>query len=367
MPGRSSAGSGPLATRRVPHNGRPRGRTRLALVAVVAILCLSAIFWAGDRYLRADESINNAPTSSSEEGVLGLIVEPEDGRRPVLAEIESARSTIDLMVYLLTDEPVIDALIDAEQRGVEVRVILDQFPYGGFGNPEEAATELRAAGAEVQWGPSRFTFSHVKTLIVDGSVALIMNLNLTRSAFESNREFAVASTHVDDVRTAQALFDADWSGLAEPDDDSLVVSPTNSRAVLLDLIDSAQVSLDIYAEVIRDQEVVDHLEAAAGRGVRVRVIVSPDADPVADRILTELMSRGIEVRLLPSLYVHAKATVVDSAHAFVGSQNFTATSLDENREVGIIVSDRVAVARLLATFEADFAASGEPDWTIDGA
>jgi cardiolipin synthase len=348
-----------LGRNRSKQNARGGGGGRKAALAVIAILLVAAILWAGDRFLRADDSKNFVPTSSSEEGVLGLIVQPEDGRQPVLAEIEAAHSTVDLMVYLLTDEPVIDALIDAEKRGVEVRVILDQFPYGGFGNPEEVATELRGAGAEVQWGPSRFTFSHVKTMIVDGSVALIMNLNLTRSAFESNREFAIASTRENDVRTAQALFNADWSGLDEPAGNSLVVSPTNSRDVLLDLIDSARVSLDIYAEVIRDPEVVDHLASAAGRGVRVRVIVSPDEDPVAVRILTELVSGGIEVRLLASPYVHAKATVVDSARMFVGSQNFTATSLDENREVGIILSDRVAVARLLATFETDFAASGE--------
>lgn len=338
-------------------NDGARGLSRLILVVITACLLTVPLLWAGARLLRSEETATEFPTTSVSAGVIGLIVEPDDGRRPVLAEIEAARSTIDLMVYLLTDEPIVDALIDAEERGVAVRVILDQFPYGGFGNPEEVAAEMRAAGVEVRWGPSRFTFSHVKTLIVDRSVALIMNLNLTRSSFERNREFAVVTTRPNDVETAQALFEADWSGRDEPFAATLVVSPSNSRVELLGLIDSARVSLDIYLEVIRDQEIVEHLMAAAGRGVLVRVILSPDEQPAAIRIEAELVGGGIEVRRLTAPYVHAKAVIVDSVRAFVGSQNFTATSLDENREIGLIYDDRVALARLLATFEMDFTAA----------
>jgi len=46
--------------------------------------------------------------------------------------------------------------------------------------------------------------------------------------------------------------------------------------------------------------------------------------------------------------------IIDGIRAFVGSQNFTATSLDQNREVGILVADPVALQRLQQTFESDW-------------
>ena len=51
------------------------------------------------------------------------------------------------------------------------------------------------------------------------------------------------------------------------------------------------------------------------------------------------------------------AAPAHGAQAFVGSQNLSATSLDLNRELGIIVKDPVSLARLTRTFEIDFRAA----------
>ena len=52
--------------------------------------------------------------------------------------------------------------------------------------------------------------------------------------------------------------------------------------------------------------------------------------------------------------VHAKTVIADGQRAFVGSQNLTATSLDRNREVGILIDDPAAIQRLQQVFEADW-------------
>jgi phosphatidylserine/phosphatidylglycerophosphate/cardiolipin synthase-like enzyme len=245
-------------------------------------------------------------------------------------------------------------LIDAEGRGVEVRVVLDQYPFGGSGNPEETASRLRNSGIEVKWGLDRFTFTHVKTMIVDRSIALIMNLNLTRSAFESNREFAIVTTRPDDVMTAHAIFEADWRDDDDPELGTLAVSPLNSRTELLELLDSAVGTVDIYAEVVRDDEFVARLISLEEEGIQVRIMTSPDPDPVGTGILDELGRSGVEIRLVGTPYIHAKAIVVDDRRVYVGSQNFTETSLDENREVGLILDDVVVTHRIASTFERDF-------------
>ena len=295
-------------------------------------------------------SLTPAPASTT-----GVFLEPGDGRPPILDEIAAARRSVDLEVYLLSDETILKALEEAQRRGVAVRVILEEHPFGGQGNQPTIFARLQDAGIAVRWSNPLFRFTHIKTMVVDDEVALIMNLNLTASSFSKNREFAVITTEPEAVRTAAAIFEADWTRGPEPDPGPLVVSPTNSRHELLALIDGATTSLEVYAEVLRDPETLAALGDAAGRGVEVRVIVSPNADFSEAR--AQLVAAGVDLRLLSRLYVHAKVVVADGERAFIGSQNFSATSLDLNRELGIIVDDPVSLARIQRIFETDFRAA----------
>jgi len=70
-----------------------------------------------------------------------------------------------------------------------------------------------------------------------------------------------------------------------------------------------------------------------------------------------LTASGVDIRLSSSLYIHAKLIVADGERAFIGSQNLSATSLDQNRELGIIVDDPVNLSRLTRTFAIDFRAA----------
>ena len=55
--------------------------------------------------------------------------------------------------------------------------------------------------------------------------------------------------------------------------------------------------------------------------------------------------------------MHAKIIVVDGVKAFVGSENISSQSLDQNRELGIIVSDATVLSRLQSTFQTDWGVS----------
>ena len=122
---------------------------------------------------------------------------------------------------------------------------------------------------------------------------------------------------------------------------------------MVGLIESAERSLEIYAEVIRDDEIVAAFVAAESRGVRVEIVLTPDVDPVNQRVLASLREGGIAVHLVDDPYIHAKMVLADGERAFVGSQNFTETSLNENREIGIVLSETVPLERLKSTFERD--------------
>jgi cardiolipin synthase A/B len=299
------------------------------------------------------------PVDPSQEGVTGLFVEPDDGREPILAELEAAHESVTLQIYLLSDPEIIEALKDTDARGVDVRILLEENPFGGAGGQPETFQELQNAGIDIRWSNPTFTFSHIKTFVVDNSVAIIMNLNLTRSAFTRNREFGVVTTDPAAVRTAVEIFEADWARSGEPDPGPLVVSPSNSRDELLSLIDSASENLDIYAEVMRDRDVVSAILDARKRGVEIRLVMSDDEGDNGDDERLELADAGVQVRIENSPYIHAKIVLADGQRAFVGSENFTATSLDQNRELGIIVSEPTAIARIQATFDEDFTNGAE--------
>lgn len=352
-----------------PHDGgvgvsggfRSRGVRRpwLATVLLVALLILTSCSppWRG-KTESVDPAACLAGLSRSDYASEGVFVEPTDGTAPIIDELDHADCAIDVGIYLLTNDDVIAALERAAQRGVRVRVIVEQYPYGGSADTVALVKRLDAAGIEHQWSDSRFRFTHAKYMVIDRQVAIIMNMNLTASAFKGNREFGAISTDVAVVNEAQAIFDGDWNGdpLDRPGG-PLILSPTNSRQRFLDLIDGATTSIDLYVEVINDPGLINALGYAAQAGIRVRLIVnSPENDNVRTTYAA-LARSGVEVRVLGRLYVHAKAMIVDGSSVIVGSQNFTPTSLDSNREMAMVVTSPGSVQRVQAVFAQDWAAA----------
>jgi phosphatidylserine/phosphatidylglycerophosphate/cardiolipin synthase-like enzyme len=335
-------------------------RRAALLVLLVVAIAICAVWWGHATGATSSGALLAVQAQATPAPVTGVFIEPGDGRAPLLEEITAARVAIDLEVYIITDEVILAALEGAQQRGVRVRVILEEHPFGGGGGQEAIFARLENAGIAVRWGNPAFRFTHIKTMTVDNEVAIIMNQNITSSAFTTNRDFGVITNDPAAVRTAAAIFAADWDRGAEPPPAPLVVSPTNAREQLLGLVQSARRSLDVYAEVLRDPDMLEALIAAETRGVQVRIVVSPSPDFAAER--QRLAAAGIDIRLMSHLYVHAKVIIADGERAFVGSQNLSATSLDQNRELGIVVDDPINLARLTRTFEIDFRA-GAPQET----
>lgn len=291
-----------------------------------------------------------------------VFVEPDAGAEPILHAIEGANVSLAVEVYLLTDRSVVNALEDAATRGVDVRVMLDPQPYGFSAvSVQQTIEELAAAGVYAQASDPAYYYTHAKFMVVDGATLYVLTANLSKSGLggssaAANREYGVITTNAQDVAEAQAIFTADWNHTPTPalTDPRLVVSPVNARSTLTALITSAHSSLDIEDEEMLDSASEGDLIAAAGRGVKVEVVLPPPSGGGNDADVTRLLSGGVHVDYLSAPYIHAKLLIVDGSVAFVGSENFSATSLDQNRELGIIVSDPSALTTLGATFTQDW-------------
>lgn len=299
-----------------------------------------------------------------------LFVQPDDGRAPVLDAFNNAQTSINLIIYLLSDRDVITALKNAVLRGVAVRVLIEQNPCCANNNTMQRAvfSDLQEGGVQVQWTNPAFRLTHAKMAVIDGTTALIMSQNLTRTSFTFNREADIVDRDPADVESLGALFEADWARTPyAPTNPNLVIANADARRKLLAMINGATKSLAIESEEMQDPAIIDALIAAQKRGVAVRYIGSiapvngnnPQRDDnAAGR--KRLAAAGVGVRLLATPYVHTKTMVADGTVAFVGSENFSAASLDTNREIGILTTDATTITRLTTVYTKDWTA-GKPE------
>jgi len=289
-----------------------------------------------------------------------LVTEPDQGLTPIYNFISSAKSTLDMTMYELTDTQVEQLLAQAAASGVRVRVILDQ-------NLEKSSNTaaynyLSARGVAVHWANPNYSATHQKTITVDGSTSAIMTLNLTSQYYSTSRDFAVIENDPSDVAAIESTFNADFSNSAvqPPAGDDLVWSPTDSQSVILGVINSAHQSLMVENEEMGDTNVVNALGNAAGRGVLVQVIMTNTSNNYSTEF-TQLVAAGIEVSTYASnapLYIHAKVILADSgapgAQVFIGSENFSSASLTRNRELGLTISDPAIMQSIDGTLTRDF-------------
>jgi phosphatidylserine/phosphatidylglycerophosphate/cardiolipin synthase-like enzyme len=197
---------------------------------------------------------------------------------------------------------------------------------------------------------------------VDQATSAIMTLNLTPEDYATTRDFAVITNDPNDVAAIEATFDADFTGTAitPPTGDNLVWSPTNSRSQLLGLIGGAKTSLLISQEEMDDTGLEAAIEAALKRGVAV-TLVQENLKGEYSKVLNTLKADGAKIATYSSrtgYYIHAKTVLADygtaNAALFVGSENFSTDSLNENRELGLIFSDAGCMAGIEAAITADF-------------
>ncbi len=275
----------------------------------------------------------------------------------VLDVIRAATQSLDAGLYLITDTTIAQALVDARNRQVEVRVVIDDSQHTSQANTT-ALNMLESAGIAVT-RPQAFTYHHAKYLIADGKVALIMTCNFSNSSFNDNREVVVRVTDLGLLSELQTIFNADFDGVEPPlsEDTRLVVSPVNTRDKLAGLIGNAASRIIVAMQSVDDNETVYQLIERHQAGVEVRVMIADPSVYGKSGDAQWLKDRGIAVRYLPVslLYLHEKVIIADDA-SFVGSVNLTYTSITQNREIGVI-GDQTLTTTVLPQVEADWDAA----------
>jgi cardiolipin synthase len=298
---------------------------------------------------------------------LNIFVEPDAGPGPIVDAIRGAKKSVWVEMYLLTNQSVLRAMEEDANNGIDVRVMLEQHPYGGGSvSPQEALDKLKATGVKAQFSNPSFALTHAKIMLIDSATVYIMTSNFTNAAlgtgsYTKNREYDIVDSNSQDVQAVTAIFQADWKRTNTSfTDANLVVSPLNARSDFDALIGSAQHTLLVTGEEMQDSGIEQDLVNAVQRGVRVEVILPAPSGSSSDSNsggIATIKQGGVQVREDSRLYMHAKIMIIDGKKAFVGSENISSQSLDQNREVGIIVSDNSVLNTLQQTFSTDWSDS----------
>jgi len=115
----------------------------------------------------------------------------------VLNTIASAQHSIQVLAYAFQAQDIMQALVDAQKRGVEVRVVVDK--KRNLGKTSQAAmTFVSQHGVQVRTNDT-FHIHHDKTIIVDGHTVETGSFNFAASAETENSENVVVLRHMPDV------------------------------------------------------------------------------------------------------------------------------------------------------------------------
>ena len=291
-----------------------------------------------------------------------LIVMPDDGPDSVVDLIDAATSELRLKQFKLQSPAVLEALRRAQQRGVQVRVMLNPHTSGGDRWNDDAYAQLEAWGIQVAWTSEAFPVTHEKSLVVDRSAALVATFNLSDKYFSLTRDYGVVSCSQAVVEQVIAGFEADWNReFFRPDlSVGLVWSSMHSRGQMARIIDMATSTLWIQHPKFVDAVILERIISARERGVKVRLLCGgkhgiSDWDIYDTFSSLRVMERfGVKIRRQKHLKLHAKLILVDGAYAQTGSMNIDRSAFDLRRELGIESDAPQVVERLRATFQADW-------------
>ena len=277
-------------------------------------------------------------------------------------------------MFVFSDTQLVNAVIAARNRGVQVRVMLNPARRSGEEQNAETRKLLIAAGIEVRDSNSEFVLTHEKSMTVDDEITFINSLNWETKNLTITRDYAIVTNYPHEVREVVGGFEADWNREKfEPGPDaSLIWCPGNGRDRIADFIDSSKHSLYLQNERYQDLVIIERLIQASKRGVKVHLMARAPHSLKADKLiegvegLRIMDDAGIKIHTIKHPKVHGKILVGDNTRGVVGSINLTAGSFAERRELAIELNDDAIVDRLHHIVKSDWENSHPMDLSDQG-
>jgi len=275
---------------------------------------------------------------------------------------------LSIQTYDLSDSDIKNTLREAAGKGTNIRILTEANKENQFRSTFKDLqsffwdTTIQIRNDEHLW--TKYLHDN---FIITSSWFWIQTADLTTNWLTKNREYFLYVESPELASSLRYIFEKDWIWediVSDRIASNIVICNLNCRAVITDLITKAKESLVLQIEDISDPSIytlltqkpsqVVYRDNGYGRTVTWAFEFKAIFPNTKENRLIENEFGSWNVRLLRKPDLHTKIMVVDHKWLLIGSMNFNHNSLDNNREVWILINDPLVIERFLSGFNEDW-------------
>jgi len=316
------------------------------------------------------------PVNHHDPNVIGGSVEEK-----LIQYINAAQSTIHIASFEFDLTAVAQALINAHNRGVDVRWVTDD-ENGLLADEEPGRGQfamLQNAGIEVKDDLGRSAFMHNKFWIFDGQIVWTGSTNITKNGIYDQNNNVIVIRSAELAVIYEREFDEMWNGQfgarspSQLADQSLTIDGTQILVIftsedpalesaIIPFVQGAQSSVYFMAFNFTDYPLADAMIQRRLHDVDVAGVFESFGSTAESAELRTLFCGDVPVRQDGNGgFLHHKVIIVDERYVVTGSLNFS-TRAEETNDENVIIIDNPDIARLyIEEFERVWALGKDPD------
>ena len=272
--------------------------------------------------------------------------------KAVVAFIGAATKSLDVCLYDLDLPEFAQALLDADARGVKVRVVIAEENAAKAYAVTDQLKQMEEKGI-LTLAHNRSGLMHNKFMIADNLYVWTGSYNLTRNCSRFNDNHAIV---LESPELAEN-YEKEWQEVFEKRHGKRFAYPTphpdvniggvvvhnlftpedDVRGAIVKEMNQATNEIAIMAFSFTDPAMTEAVRAALGRNVRVIIVLDSGMATHPGANTKELEAMGANVRMSPGVLLHHKVIVVDRQTVVLGSANFSGGAFDKNDENVLIV------------------------------
>ncbi|MCU0492621.1 MAG: phospholipase D-like domain-containing protein [Chloroflexaceae bacterium] len=280
---------------------------------------------------------------------------PPEVEQRLIADIDAARVSVDLVTFEYNLTSIAEALVRAERRGVNVRLVLDR---ENLEKPEMAAWAglVEEGRIPISWENSS-AFMHSKFVIVDRRVAWTGSWNVTVNDTYRNNNNLLRISLPDLVENYSVEFEQMFAGRFEAARKRTITphpqlqaegisienyfSPQDRPLRRLEaVLGSARRSIDVLAFSFTSDPIANAMLARMNAGVQVRGVLERRNVEGGGGEFAKLKRAGADMLEDGNCYtMHHKVIIIDRRIVITGSYNFTDRAETVNDENLLIIDD----------------------------
>jgi phosphatidylserine/phosphatidylglycerophosphate/cardiolipin synthase-like enzyme len=276
----------------------------------------------------------------------------------IIDDINSAKKSIKLAIYGFTNDDLRDALINAHNNGISVKIVTDDSEF-----EKQDITVIKQSGIEVISDQDSSSLMHNKFLIIDSDIVWTGSANYSYYAFYKNNENIIKITNTKVAKVYTDEFNElathkKIEGAYISDELEIYFSPEDDfEQRLLQLIENSKESIDFLAFAFTSKKIAAVLKEKYDQGIKIRGVFDKKwHDSSRYSQYKSLLDYHIDVKLDGNKQtMHNKIFIIDEKIVVTGSYNFTAKANDDNSENSLVVHNKEFTNRYIKEFESIFA------------